>query len=122
MEFKIQFNKFLSVIGVLLSLLDNKYCYMFVSLVIGVILINLDKHNIKISADKVESIILGFTIGILFNYVLEIFMGLFFGYFLCNYDLTNNYILNNYDKVIQNIKKYSIRIEDNYIVKDNKNK
>jgi len=120
MKFKIQLNNFLSLIGILLSFINNKYTYILISSIFGIIYINLERNNIQISLDKLQSIILGFTFGILFNYIFEIFIGLMCGYFLCNYNLTNNYILHNYDKFLDVIKNYSIKFENNYIVKDSK--
>ena len=120
MEFKIEINNCLTLIGIIISLCNYKYCYMLFSTIIGIFLINFERHNIKISSKQTIYIIYGFIIGILSSYFIEIFMGLMFSYFLCNYNLSNKYLDDNYNNLKNYMDKYSIRLEDGYIIKHHK--
>ena len=61
MEFKIEINNCLTLIGIIISLCNYKYCYMLFSTIIGIFLINFERHNIKISSKQTIYIIYGFS-------------------------------------------------------------
>mgnify|MGYP001393891820 FL=1 len=117
---KLKINNCIFTIGLLLSLYNYKYLYIIFSTFIGVVLVNLEKNNKVIPIHLVQYFVFGFTIGSIFSYMFEIIIGLVFGYIISNYGVSNQYILNNYNYFKEYCNKYSIKVENGYIIKDNK--
>ena len=118
MEFRIKLNYCSFLIGLLLSFCKSNYLYIVISSIVGLSLPHLDKNNFSING--VEYFIFGFTFGSVSTYFFEIVIGLILGYSVSNYSKTNEYITDRY-KFVQDISKnYSVRIENGYLIRENK--